>query len=104
MGLTTAYSTDAITITPKGSLGGDARYDYSGATVSTYARVSVTSGVRKDANGKDWMYKFRVWFKPTETIALQDKITFNGTSYIVKELMERDDIMGTLDHYEAYCG
>ncbi len=104
MGLITAYATDAITLTSKGTLGGDSRYAYDGTTVSTYARVSVKSGVRKDENGKDWMYRFRVWFKSTETVALQDKITFDGMTYIVKELKERDDITGTLDHYEAYCG
>lgn len=104
MGLITAYATDAIVITPKGALQGSGMYDYSGSPVSTYARVSVKSGIRKDADGKDWMYRFHVWFKSTETITLQDQITFNGQTFEVRELIERDDITGILDHYEAYCG
>lgn len=104
MGIVTAYATDAITITPKGTLQGSGTYAYDGSPVSTFARVSVTSGVRKDANGKEWVYRFRVWFKSTETIALQDKITFGAKTYIVKDLIEQDDITGTLDHYEGYCG
>jgi hypothetical protein len=104
VGLVDAYTNDAITITPRGSLQGDGTYDLSGTAVSTRARVVVKSGVRKDADGKEWMYRFKVYLRAGESIALQDQITFGGSTYRVREVEERDGLDGNLDHYVVYCG
>lgn len=104
MGLVDAYTTDDVTITSKGTLGGDGAYDWDGASKSVKARVEHKSGVRKSGDGKEWVYTLKIYFRGDATIALQDRVTFDGSNYTVKDLDSFDGLDGKLDHYVAYCG
>ena len=104
MGIADTYMSDSVTITPKGTLGGDGKYTYDGTTVSTVARVKDHVGARLRNTGKEWVYQLKVSMRSTETIALQDKITYNSKTFIVKDIDSVDDIEGALDHYVVYCG
>ena len=103
MGIANTYMTDAVTITPKGTHNG-ADYTYDGTDVSTVARVAKKGGVRLGNTTKEWVYTLKLWMRATDTIAREDKITYSGDTFIVKEVEERPDINGTLDHYVVYCG
>jgi hypothetical protein len=104
VGIADTYMTDAVTITPKGTRGADGKYAYSGTPVVTTARVVNKNGVRRYGTDTEWVYALMLWMAADETIALQDQLTIDGQKYRVKELVEQDNIAGTLDHYEVYCG
>lgn len=104
MGVADTYMTDAVTITPKGTLGGDGKYAYDGTAVVTTGRVVHNSGVRRHGTDTEWVYTLMVWLAADESLSLQDQLTIGGLTHRVKEIVEQDGIDGTLDHYEVYCG
>ncbi|MCP4898891.1 MAG: head-tail adaptor protein [bacterium] len=104
MGLIDSYCVDAVTITPKGTLGNDGKYDFDGTAVSTTARVRKATGHKRDADGTEYVYTVKVWLRGNETLVIGDRITHVGTNYEVKDITERDSLTGTLDHYEVFCG
>lgn len=104
MGLADIYCKDAVTITPKGTLGSDGKYDFDGTAASTLARVRKASGQRRSSDGTEYVYTVKVWLKPDETIAIGDRITHSEVNYEVKDITERDGLTGSLDHYEVFCG
>ena len=103
MGLIDQYCTDAVTITPKSTVQVDAQYD-DGTPVVTTGRVVHKSGAIIDANKMEWRYSLIVYLRASETIALQDKVTVDGTVYHVMSLREADAIGGAQDHYKVWCG
>lgn len=104
MGLIDAYVNDDIIITGRGSTDGYGAYDHTGTVTVTRARVVEKSGIRKGADGTDWLYAYKVYLSPSDTVALHDKITFNSTDYEIRDLEKHDDINGTFDHWVAYVG
>ena len=104
MGIADTYMTDSVTITPRGTAGGSGQFAYDGTPVATTARVDDKMGVRQRDTGKEYVYQFRLWMKSTEALALQDKITYNSKTHVIREIEEQDDVGGALDHYVVYCG
>ena len=104
MGLIDAYATDSVTVTGRGTLGTDGRYDYDGTAVSTTARVRMASGLRHNIGNEEYVYRIKVWLKPSVTVVKGDRLTHGGINYEVRDIVERDGVDGQLDHYEVYCG
>jgi hypothetical protein len=50
------------------------------------------------------MYSHVVYFRATETLALEDQLTIDSVKVRIREIIEHKDITGTLMSYEVYCG
>ncbi len=102
MGLMDILATDSITITPKGTVGGDGRRTWDGAAVSTVGRVVDRSGLLRPTEGREVTYDRVVYLKSGETVAVGDKITHNSIDHEVVELRAVDYVAsGVVDHYKA---
>lgn len=101
MSLIETLVADSITITPKGTLGADGRRQFDGTAVTTTARVTDFSGVLRPDTGREVTYDRVVYLKPTETVAVGDKITFDSTDHEIVELRRMIGISGALFHYKA---
>ena len=100
MSLIGTYVASSITINNRTGQGADGRATF-GASTSTTARVLDKSGVVRGKEGNDLTYDRVIHLKPTETIAVRDKITYDGVAHEVVFLREGRDIGNTLDHYKA---
>lgn len=104
MSWVTNWLKDSVTITPRGTLSGDGTYTYDGTAVVTVGRVLQKSGRMLDNDGRDFMYKYEVWLKPTESLHVGDHITFGSDVLEVVDIYRGDFIDGTASHIKARCG
>ncbi len=95
MTLITDYRADSITIKPKGTITGEGRYPYDGTPVNTTARVINRSGMIRDGRGDEITWDREMFMAPTETVELQDKITFDSVDHEVVGKYIPRDVAGT---------
>ena len=83
------YANSAITITPKGTLGGDGKYDFDGSAVTTKAFVIYQTGLIKQVTGEEIVYNKIAFLKPGVTIVIGDKITHDSTAHEVIKIEKK---------------
>jgi hypothetical protein len=102
MSLIDAYTTETVTITPKGTLSKFGTYDKDGTAVTTRARVLDKSGVRRSNTSDEIVYSKVMWLRPTDTIALLDQVTHDGVNHEVIDIVKPRDIAGVLSHIKVF--
>lgn len=98
------YCVDSISIYPKGTPGGDGTYPYNVAVVNTTARVQRKRGTLMRPPGVMYEFTHVIWIRPTETVALEDRIVYSGQNYTIFGIEERDFLDGTDSHKRLYVG
>ena len=88
------YLTEAITITPKGTVQANGTFPYDGTAVTTVARVVDKRGVTRSVSGDEIVYDKMFWLAPGETITLNDRITHNSVDHEVIDYRIGRDIVG----------
>jgi len=100
MSLIAAYANDAVTITPRGPLGGDGRYS-DGTPVVTTGWVNDRSGWYRNKDGTEITYTRVVYLKPDEAINEGDKVTYNGVTHVVVMVKRNNDVSNVSEHIKA---
>ena len=104
MALTDDTWTHAVTITPKGTVGGNGEYPYDGTPVVTTGRVVPRSRVIHYGTDTEWVATLTVYLRADETVTEQDRITYDSKTRIVREIREHRYVTGVLSSYEVLCG
>ena len=97
------YMVDSITIQPRGTADKFGSFPYNIATTVTTARVQRKRGTVLREQGRIVEYTHVVWVRPTETIALEDRIIYASTNYTVLAIEERDFVDGADNHKRLLC-
>jgi hypothetical protein len=99
--LISTYAKDAVTVTPKGTLGGDGRRTFDGTAVLTKAWVVDKSGVLRTVEGREIVYNRVIYLRPEITIAAGDRITFDSKDHEVLEARRVDDVNNVTQHIKC---
>jgi hypothetical protein len=102
MGLIDDYLTHTITITPKGTLGGDGKYDYDGTVVTTKARPLDKKKLLRTVNNTEIVADREFWLAAGETIAIGDRITWGSDTHEVIDIYKPRTVTGVMDHIKVW--
>jgi len=97
-----AYALQTITITPKGTLGSDGKYDFDGTSVETKAGVLEKAGLFKRPEGEEVVYNKIALLKRGETVAIGDRITHGSVDHEVLRVNHKRGLGGGLRSIEVY--
>lgn len=96
------YLREPVTITPRGTMGDNGRYSYSGTAVSAFARVSDDQHILRGM-GKDEVVSDRdFWLEDDSTVAIGDKITWGTTDHEVLRVYHPRDLNGDIVHTRVW--
>ena len=95
------YCTEAITITKKGALGADGVRSYTGTATTTTARVADRAYNKLLPHGIVGINARVFYVRPSEDIALGDRITYGANVHDIVELYKPKDLNGTIQYIMA---
>ena len=101
-GLIDDYLTKVITITPKGTLGGDGKYDFDGTDVITKACVMDTKKLVRNPAGTEIIADREFWVSMEDTLTVGDRITWSSINHEVVALRQGRFLDGTVNHQKAW--
>lgn len=102
MSMMDAYCKEAVTITLKGNVGADGRMPYGAGDTSTTARVEHRTGIVRTADRGDLAYTLIMYFRPTETIRLLDRITKGSANYTVINIYKPAGLDGNIKYIKVW--
>lgn len=97
-----AYLTETVTITPQGTLGADGRSDFDGTETTPKARVIYKTGLIRLPDRGDVEYTRVMYFAPTVTIAVNDKVTHDSVEMRVLRVYKPRDLGGTHSYTKVW--
>jgi len=103
MGLIDDYLTHSVTITPKGTLGGDGKYDFDGTDISTTACVMDSKKIVKTSATTEIIADREFWLKPTVSVSVGDRITWDSTNHEVIALRKGRFLDGEDNHIKVWA-
>ena len=101
-GLIDSYLNSVVTITPKGTLGGDGKYNFDGVDVVTKAWVSDHKKLLRGMSNSEIVADRMFWFSPDDTVTIGDRITWGTVTHEVVEIYRAHDIAGVSEHTKAW--
>jgi len=73
-----------------------------GSTSTIEARIQEKTNRLIDDKGQQFRTDAELWLKPTQTIALDDVVTFESTTYKVVRIDTKRGFTGNKDHKKVY--
>jgi len=96
----TSLMNQSLTITPRGGIDGFGENE-DGTPFIVKARVEPEVENVIDSVGQTRITNFRIFIEPTVTITPQDKVTWDGTTYLVLKVESMYKGSGELSHKEV---